>query len=243
MHFKIIALNSPNNFYQLKASYKYINPSDNNNDNNLLEVNFKINYDLMDENGNEFIVRYFDIAKIVDEFCTTSGNLLLIRFYVSEGPVIISNFINGEEKEGEDGKLGKVKLTENKLKDWEVAVIIGSTILGVVIIIVIIIILVIKSNSLKIGGRIFRFNGNNIQQMRGYKKSKNKFSRQKQQLIRQNNGRYNRNNRANKSQQMYENYRYKRQNAHNINRRIPIKSKSQYENSPSSLRKVRMGNP
>ena len=36
MHFKIIALNSPNNFYQLKASYKYINPSDNNNDNNLL---------------------------------------------------------------------------------------------------------------------------------------------------------------------------------------------------------------
>ena len=240
MHFKIIALNNPNNFYELKASYKYINLFDNNDDDNLLDVNFNINYELMNENGNEFIVRYFDIKKISDEFGTTSGNLLLIRFYISDGPVIISS---GEQNEGEDGKWEKVKLTENKLKDWEVAVIIGSTILGVVIIIVIIIILVIKSNSLKIGGRIFRFNGNNIQQMRGYKKSKNKFSRQKQQLIRQNNGRYNRNNRANKSQQMYENYRYKRQNAHNINRRIPIKSKSQYENSPSSLRKVRMGNP
>ena len=314
MHFTIKV--NQDDFQLDKVSYKYIDSNDSNNDNNLKDTFFKINFNEINEDGTVSLVKYFDITKNPNEFDGTNGDLLLIRFYINQGDVVISNFeerrrleeeegggqeeeegeeevdeeeereevegggggqedgqegggqeggggeVEGGEVEGgeieggggveeggeeeeEEGNKGKEEETKNELKDWEIVVIIGSAIFGVVIIIVIIIIFVIKSNIIKPGGRTFRFNGykinnNNIQQIKGYKKSKNKFSRQKQQFNRENNGHYNRNNRANKSHQMYENNRYKRQNAQNNNRRIPIKSNSQYENSPSSIRKIRI---
>ena len=235
MHFKIKALNNQNNFNQEKISYKYINSDFNFDFTDMKDVNFNSDIDLEEnEDRTKYEIRYFDIKKNKNEFGNTNGDLLLIGFYIV-GEVEISNLKEEDE---------------NELKDWMIVVIITSAIFGVVLILSIIIISVIKANILKPGVVPYGFNGkkinyinnNNIQEMSRLKKSKNNLSRQ--QLIQENNGHYNRNNRANKTHQIRRNNKQKKRGAQNNNvRRKHIKSNSQYGNSPSSLRKIRIDNP
>ena len=235
MHFKIKALNKPNNFYIEKVSYIYINSDFNFDFSDMNYVDFNSDIDFEEnEDGTKYEIRYFDITKNKNEFGNTNGDLLLIGFYII-GEVEISNFKEEDE---------------NELKDWMIVVIITSAIFGVVLILSIIIISVIKANILKpgvipygfSGNKINYINNNNIQDTGRLKKSKNNLSRQ--QLIQKNNGHYNRNNRANKTHQIRRNNKQKKRGAQNNNvRRKHIKSNSQYGNSPSSLRKIRIDNP
>ena len=235
MHFKIKALNNQNNFNQEKISYKYINSDFNFDFSDMKDIHFNSDIDLEEnEDRTKYEIRYFDITKNRIEFGNTNGDLLLIGFYII-GEVEISNFKEEDE---------------NELKDWMIVVIITSAIFGVVLILSIIIISVIKANILKpgvipygfSGNKINYINNNNIQDTGRLKKSKNNLSRQ--QLIQENNGHYNRNNRVNKTHQIRRNNKQKKRGAQNNNvRRKHIKSYSQYGNSPSSLRKIRIDNP
>ena len=235
MHFKIKALNNQNNFNQEKISYKYINSDFNFDFSDMNDVNFNSDIDLEEnEDRTKYEIRFFDITKNKNEFGNTNGDLLLIGFYII-GEVEISNFKEEDE---------------NELKDWMIVVIITSAIFGVVLILSIIIISVIKANILKpgivpygfSGNKINYINKNNVREMSRLKKSKNNLSRQ--QLIQENNGHYNRNNRVNKTHQIRRNNKQKKRGAQNNNvRRKHIKSNSQYGNSPSSLRKIRIDNP
>ena len=147
MHFKIKALNKPNNFYIEKVSYIYINSDFNFDFSDMNYVDFNSDIDFEEnEDGTKYEIRYFDITKNNNEFGNTNGDLLLIGFYINEGDVEISNF--KEE-------------AENELKDWMIVVIITSAIFGVVLILSIIIISVIKANILKPGVGEFGFNGKN----------------------------------------------------------------------------------
>ena len=167
MHFKIKALNKPNNFYIEKVSYIYINSDFNFDFSDMNYVDFNSDIDFEEnEDGTKYEIRYFDITKNNNEFGNTNGDLLLIGFYINEGDVEISNF--KEE-------------AENELKDWMIVVIITSAIFGVVLILSIIIISVIKANILKpgvipygfSGNKINYINNNNIQEMSRLKESKN----------------------------------------------------------------------
>ena len=74
MHFTIKA--NQDDFQFDKVSYKYIDLNDNNNDNNLKDAFFKINFDEVNEIGTVSIIKYFDITKNNNEFDGTNGDLL-----------------------------------------------------------------------------------------------------------------------------------------------------------------------
>ena len=59
MHFTIKA--NQDDFQFDKVSYKYIDLNDNNNDNNLKDAFFKINFDEVNEIGTVSIIKYFDM--------------------------------------------------------------------------------------------------------------------------------------------------------------------------------------
>lgn len=130
MHFKIKALNSVGNFYEEKASYQYISSKDNFIKDNMIDTSYRsqIDFETRDD-GTRFRIRYFDITKNKNQFRSTDGSLLMIQFYIKEGVVEISNY---EEK------------TDNKLKPWEIALIVISVIIFISLIIIIIIVCVVK---------------------------------------------------------------------------------------------------
>ena len=82
MHFTIKV--NQDDFQLDKVSYKYIDSNDSNNDNNLKDTFFKINFNEINEDGTVSLVKYFDITKNPNEFDGTNGDLLLyFKYYIN----------------------------------------------------------------------------------------------------------------------------------------------------------------
>ena len=107
LHFKIKALDISNNFIENEVDYSFAKSADSFSGDFKSTAKFESVTDYETNNNTKYAIKYFNIKK---KKSGTDSNSLIIKFYINEGTVVITN-----TKEDEGAK---------KLKPWAIALIV-----------------------------------------------------------------------------------------------------------------------